>query len=100
MSTSKQTISFLENTSNNPPVKQTIRPRIDTTLPAQWSYLCHRATEGGKDEIDGYFLENWKFTSFKASHLLGCQVLRGCLSLGRKEKIYLRSGGSTYREVR
>ncbi|RYP52873.1 hypothetical protein DL768_002043 [Monosporascus sp. mg162] len=76
MATLTETISLpaqlfvhLENTSNSPPVKETIRPRNDTTItppPTQWSYLCHPRLKEVQDEVDGYFLENWKFPSFKA----------------------------------
>ncbi|KAJ5201119.1 hypothetical protein N7449_005922 [Penicillium cf. viridicatum] len=41
----------------------------DTTItppPTQWSYLCHPRVKELQDEVDGYFLENWKFPSFKA----------------------------------
>lgn len=64
-----QPFVHLENTSNSPPVKETIRPRNDATItppPSQWSYLCHPRLKEVQDEVDGYFLENWKFPSFKA----------------------------------
>lgn len=76
MATSTETISslaqpfvHLENPINSPLVKETIRPRNDTTItppPTQWSYLCHPRVKEVQDEVDGYFLENWKFPSFKA----------------------------------
>ncbi|CAI7630480.1 unnamed protein product [Penicillium glandicola] len=64
-----QLFVHLENTSNSPPARQTTRPRNDWTItppPAQWSYLCHPRLKAVQDEVDGYFLKNWKFPSFKA----------------------------------
>lgn len=46
-----------------------IRPRNDTTMTppsTRWSYRCHPRLKEVQDEVDGYFLENWKFPSFKA----------------------------------
>lgn len=49
--------------------KGIIEPRNGTTVippPTRWSYLCHPRLKEVQDEVDGYFLENWKFPSFKA----------------------------------
>lgn len=34
--------------------------------PTQWTYACHPRLKEVQDEVDGYFLENWKFPNFKA----------------------------------
>ncbi|EKD14000.1 uncharacterized protein L3040_007997 [Drepanopeziza brunnea f. sp. 'multigermtubi'] len=76
MSTLIDTLTFpaqlfvhLESTSKSPSVKETIKPRNDTSItppPTKWSYLCHPRLKEVQDEVDGYFLENWNFPSFKA----------------------------------
>lgn len=78
MATLTETISFpaqlFVNTSNSPishspPVKEIIRLDTDTSVippPTRWKYLCHPRLKEVQDEVDGYFLENWKFPSFKA----------------------------------
>lgn len=65
-----QVLLSLDNTSNTPPAKETtIEPKDDTKIvppPTEWTYLCHPRLKEVQDEVDGYFLENWKFPSFKA----------------------------------
>ncbi|CAI6332025.1 unnamed protein product [Periconia digitata] len=64
-----QVLLKLNNTSNSAPAKETIEPKDDTTIippPTEWTYLCHPRLKEVQDEVDGYFLENWKFPSFKA----------------------------------
>lgn len=34
--------------------------------PSAWTHLCHPRLKECQDEVDGYFLENWKFPNFKA----------------------------------
>ena len=34
--------------------------------PTKWTYKCHPRVKAVSDEVDGYFLENWNFSGFKA----------------------------------
>jgi aristolochene synthase len=76
MATLTETTSFppqifvhYDHTNKSPPLNETIKPEDGTTVtppPTKWSYLCHPRLKEVQDEVDGYFLENWKFPSFKA----------------------------------
>ncbi|KFA81813.1 hypothetical protein S40288_09724 [Stachybotrys chartarum IBT 40288] len=73
MSTLTETVSFptqlFGHSSHSPPVEETIELKNDTLVtppPTEWSYLCHPRLKEVQDEVDGYFLENWNFPSFKA----------------------------------
>ncbi|KAI1267664.1 Aristolochene synthase [Xylariaceae sp. FL1019] len=67
MATLVETTSFPVQTFGQE--KDIIRSKNETTVtppPTKWSYLCHPRLKEVQDEVDGYFLENWKFPKFKA----------------------------------
>lgn len=43
--------------------------RVDSEVvppPSTWTHLCHRRIKEVQDEVDRYFLENWKFPNSRA----------------------------------
>ena len=34
--------------------------------PSAWTYLCHPRVREVQEEVNGYFLENWRFSNSKA----------------------------------
>lgn len=37
--------------------------------PSAWTHRCHPRLQQVQEEVEGYFLNNWKFSSTKANHM-------------------------------